>query len=128
MRNPQTFSIQLSHLASQCLELLPRLDSITYRLAKLLRHVVARGLAFLAPEADVEVGSVLLPPLAAALWLAAGAVGLRERSEDRPLSQPDHLTQRLPPGLLDAPNRSHRLILYRTRPGTSSEKTTICLL
>jgi hypothetical protein len=105
MGNPQALTIQLGQLTGEGLELSPGLNTIAYRIGQSRRHVIARGLALVAPEADVEVRPVLLPLLAAAVRLAAGAVGLGERSEDRPLGQPGHLA--LPPllGSLDAPNR-----------------------
>ena len=87
MGRPQALTIQLGHLTGESLEPPPSLDAISYRLRQRLRHVIARGLTFLAPEADVEVRPVLLPLLAAALRLAAGAIGLGHRSEDRPLGQ-----------------------------------------
>ena len=121
MGNPKPLPIQLGQLASQDLELLPGPDPITYRLSQRLRHVIARGLARVASEADVEVRPVLLSLLAAALRLAAGAVRLGNRSEDRPLGQPGHLTQQ-PLGSLDAPNRCHRLGVYTHRTGRVQRK------
>ena len=91
MGDPQALTIQLSHFTGEGLQLSPRLDAITYRPGQRRRHVIARGLALLAPEADVEVRPVLLALLAAAVRLATGAVGLGERSENRPLGQPGHL-------------------------------------
>jgi hypothetical protein len=91
MGKPQALTIELGHLPGEGLELPPSLHTIAHRIGQRLRHVVARGLALLAPEADVEVRPVLLPLLAAAVRLAARAVGLGERSEDRPLGQPGHL-------------------------------------
>lgn len=105
MGSPQALTIQLGHLTGESLEPPPSLDAITYRLRQRLRHVIARGLTLLAPEADVEVRPVLLTLLAAALRLAAGAIGLGHRSEDRPLGQPGHLAQQPLLGLLNAPNR-----------------------
>jgi hypothetical protein len=93
MRDPQALTIQLGQLTSEGLELLPGFDAIAHRVAQRRRHVIARGLALLAPEANVEVRPVLLSLLAAASRLAAGAVGLGYRSEDRPLGQPPHLAQ-----------------------------------
>lgn len=87
MGHPQLLPIQLGQLTSESLELLPSLNAITHRLTQWLRHVVARGLALLTPEADVEVRPVLFPLLAAAVRLTAGAIGLGHRSEDRPLGQ-----------------------------------------
>jgi len=109
MQHPQTRPIQLSELTSSGLELLPCLDAITHRLAQWLRHVVARGLALRASEADVQMRAMLLALLAAAVWLAARAVGLGQRPEDRPLDQRGHLAQQPLLGLPDAPNRLHRL-------------------
>jgi len=105
MGSPQALTIQLGHLTGQGLEFSPGLDTIAYRVGQSRGHVIARGPAFLAPEADVEVRPVLLPLLAAALRLAAGAIGLGYRSEDRPLGQPGHLAQQPLLDLLDAPNR-----------------------
>ncbi len=109
MQHPQTRPIQLSELTSSGQELLPCLDAITHRLAQWLRHVVARGLALCASEADVQMRAMLLALLAAAPRLAARAVGLGQGSEDRPLGQGSHLAQQPLLGLPDAPNRSHRL-------------------
>jgi hypothetical protein len=106
MGNPQALTIQLGQLTGEGLELLPGLDAIAYRVGQRRWHVIARGLAFLASKADVEVRPMLLALLATAVRLAASAVGLGERSEDRPLGQPGHLAP--PPpllGPLDAPNR-----------------------
>jgi hypothetical protein len=105
MGNPQALTIELSHLTGEGLQLSPCLDAITYRLGQRRRHVIARGLALFAPEADVEMWPVLLPLLAAAVRLAAGAVGLGDRSEDRPLGQLGHLAPQPLLGPLDAPNR-----------------------
>lgn len=105
MGSPQALPIQLGQLASEGLELLPRVDAITYRLGQRLRHVIARGLALLAPEADVEVRPMLLTLLAAARRLAAGAVRLGDGSEDRPAGQPGHLAQQPLLDSLDARNR-----------------------
>ncbi len=76
MQHPQTLPIQFGELTSAGLEPLPRLDTLAYRLAQRLRYVVARGLALLAAEADVEMRSMLLALPAAAPRLAARAVGL----------------------------------------------------
>ena len=105
MGNPQALTIQLGQLTGEGLELRPGLDTTAYRVGQRRWHVIARGLALLTPEADVEVRPVLFPLLAAAVRLAAGAVGLGHRSEDRPLCLPGHLAQQPPLGLLDAPNR-----------------------
>lgn len=76
MSHPQTLPVQLGELTSAGLELPPRLDPVTHRLAQRLRDVVARGLALLAPEAHVQMRTMLLALLAAAPCLAARAVGL----------------------------------------------------
>jgi len=76
MRHPETLPIQLGELTGAGLEFLPRLEAIPHRRAQRLRHVVARGLALLASEADVQVGPMLLALLAAAARLAARTVGL----------------------------------------------------
>lgn len=109
MRHPQTLPIQLGELTSAGLELPPRLDTIPYRRAQRLGHVVARGLALRASEADVQMRSMLLALPAAAARLAARTVGLGQGSEDRPLSQAGHLAQQPLLGLPDVPNRLHRL-------------------
>ena len=105
MGSPQPLPIQLGQLTSENLELLPGLDATTYRGRLGRRYVVARGLALLATEADVGVGTVLLSLLAPAARLAAGAVGLGERPEYRTLGQPGQLSQQPLLGSLDAPNR-----------------------
>jgi hypothetical protein len=105
MGNPQALTIQLGQLTGQGLELLPGLDTIAYRVGQRRGHVIARSLAFLASEADVEVRPMLFALLAAAVRLAAGAIGLGERSEDHLLGQPGHLAPPLLLGSLNAPNR-----------------------
>lgn len=76
MGQPKALTIQLGQVTRQCLELLPGFDAISYRAYQRWRHVVARGLALCAPEADVSVWPVLLTLLAAAIRLTARAVGL----------------------------------------------------
>jgi hypothetical protein len=90
MGQPQALTIQLGQITSQGLQLPPGLDTIAYRVRQGRRDVIARGLALLAPEADVDVRSVLLAPFAAAVRLAAGTIGLGQRPEHRPLGQPLH--------------------------------------
>jgi len=105
MGQPQALAIELGHLADESLQLLPGLDPIAHRLHERRRDVVAGGLPFLASETDVHVRPVLLALLAAAAGLAAGAVGLGDGPEDRPLGQLHHLAQQAPLSLPDAPNR-----------------------
>lgn len=105
MGNPQALTIQLGQLTGQGLELLPGLDTIADRVGQRQGHVIARSFAFLASEADVEVRPMLLALLATAVRLAAGAVGLGERPENRPLGQPGYLAPPLLLGSLNAPNR-----------------------
>jgi hypothetical protein len=87
MGNPKALPIQLRQFPSKGLEILPGFDPAPYRRRQRLRHVVARGLALLAPEADVEIRPVLLSLLATTVGLATRAVGLGQRPEDRPLRQ-----------------------------------------
>lgn len=105
MGQPEALAIQLGHLADEGLKLLPGLDPVANRLDERRRHVVAGGLAFLASEADVDVRPVLLALFAAAARLAAGAVGLGNGPEDRPLGKLLHLAQQTLPSLSNAPNR-----------------------
>ena len=93
MGQPKALTIQLGQITRQGLEPFPGFDAISYRAYQRWRHVVARGLAFCAPEADVDVWPVLLTLPAAAIWLAARAVGLGQRPEHRPLGQLFHLTE-----------------------------------
>lgn len=105
MGQPQALTIQLGQITSENLELFPGLDTIAYRIRQRRWDVIARGLTFPAPEADVDVRPVLLALFAAALRLAARAVGLGQRTEHRPLGQPLHLAEEPLLRLLDAPNR-----------------------
>jgi len=76
MGQPKTLTIQLGQITSESLQPFPGLDAIAYRTHQRRRHVIARGLAFCAPEADVNVWPVLFTLLAAAIRLAARAVSL----------------------------------------------------
>lgn len=93
MGQPKTLTIQLGQITRQGLELFPGFNAISYRAYQWWRHVIACGLALCAPEADVSVWPVLLTLLAAAIGLAARAVGLGQRPEHRPRGQLFHLTE-----------------------------------
>jgi len=105
MGQPQALAIQLGQITSQGLELLPGFDAVAHGIRQRRWHVIARGLAFFAPEADVDVRPVLLTLFAAAVRLAAGPVGLGQRSKHRPLGQPSELTEQSLLRSLDAPTR-----------------------
>ncbi len=122
---PQPLTVRLRQLTQDLLQLLPGGDALAHRRGQGLRHVVTARGPFGSAKTHVEMGAMLMPPVAAAAGTSTGAIGLGEGAEEDAPGQGKEAAEESNSAGPGIHNRLHRLCLYRPDSGRVKRKSNV---